>query len=568
MVKEEKKSYYLRIFRKNRLLLLVNIIMAIITSAATAGIALLLKNIIDIAVSGDIDRFTKTFLFNLGYLAGFALLYYTSSILSKLLLKGVIRTLRQSVFSGILKRSYHDFYEVNTADYISVLTNDIKLVEENYIAPLMGIVENLFSFLFTFLLLIKFSPLIVLILFIGLILMVVLPGLIGQSLQKKQEVLSGAYSLFTSKIKDIFSGFEVIRAFGLSTHMNKQFTEENASLAGKKYEVDRLFVLNEVVSQFLAVFTQIITIFAAAFLVIKGNITIGSLIAIMQLAATFVMPLVYLMQNFPKLQSVVPVMRRMQEFDDYTDTSFTGRLAPEFKEKIIMNKVSFAYQEGQPVLNRIQLELMKGKKYAIVGESGCGKTTLIKLLSGYDPNYSGEILYDNVNLKECDINGLCQMASVIHQNVYLFDRTIRDNICLFRHYSQGALDRAVMESGVDKFLPAMSEGLDTVSGENGANLSGGQRQRIAIARALIKETPILILDEGTSAIDLQTSNEIERKLLQDRELTLITITHKMNKELLTLYDRIIYMEQGSIVEMGSYEELYSLEKGFYHFCAG
>jgi ABC-type multidrug transport system fused ATPase/permease subunit len=113
----------------------------------------------------------------------------------------------------------------------------------------------------------------------------------------------------------------------------------------------------------------------------------------------------------------------------------------------------------------------------------------------------------------------------------------------------------------------MSEGLDTVSGENGANLSGGQRQRIAIARALIKETPILILDEGTSAIDLQTSNEIERKLLQDRELTLITITHKMNKELLTLYDRIIYMEQGSIVEMGSYEELYSLEKGFYHFCA-
>ncbi len=560
-----RNSYYLRIFQKNRLLLSICILVSILTSAGSAAIALLLKNIIDITVSKDMTKFTRTLLFNLVFLAVFALVCYANSLLSKFLMKKVISKMRSSVFNGIFRRSYQDFYEVNTADYISVLTNDIKLVEENYMQPLMGIIENMMSFLFTLALLIFISPIITAILFIGMILMFVIPGMIGTKLQSKQDALSAGYSLFTSKIKDLFSGFEVIKSFHLFGHMKEQFQQENELLTNKKFQSDRLFVLNETVSQFLAVFMQIITIFAAAFLVIKGDITMGTLIAIMQLAGSFVMPLVFLMQNFPKIQSVAPIMKRMQQFDDYIELS-KGNMEPEFKEKVKITDLSYAYKEEQPVLEDINLEIMKGKKYVIVGESGCGKTTFVKLLMGYYSDYKGEISYDGYKLRECDAGKISELVSIIHQNVYMFDKTIKENICLFQEYPKEILDQALIQSGVDKFLPLMQDDLETMVGENGANLSGGQRQRIAIARSLVKGTPILILDEGTSALDQQTSNEIEQYLLQNKDLTLITITHKLNEELLSSYDQVIFMDKGHIVESGSYKELYSAKKSFYRFC--
>lgn len=565
-VANKKANYYIRIFHHNRLLLSLNILFVLIVSAGQAVIALLLKNIIDITVSGDRNRFVRSLLFSFGYMILFALFCYISSILSKILMRNVIRRLRNSVFHGITRRNYQDFYEVNSADYLSVLTNDIKMVEENYVQPLSNTIENIISFLFTLVMLIFISPIVTLFLFVCFLLMVLIPGIIGQKLQGKQEIVSGGYSDFTTKMKDIFLGFEVIRSFHLFRYIKEQFHIENEALASKKYQADKLFVLNETMSQFLAFFSQIITIFIGAYLVIKGNITMGSLIAIMQLAGSFVMPLVMVMQNFPKIQSVAPILKRMEQFDDYLDTSFPGNLKPHFVNSIKIKNVSFAYQEDHPVLRDINLEFVKGKKYAIVGESGCGKSTLVKLIMGYYSNFKGDITYDKISLKDCDVSEINELTSMIHQNVYMFDRSILDNICLFKDYSMEEIQKAIEVSGVEKFLPAMQENLGTVVGENGINLSGGQRQRIAIARALIKETPILILDEATAAIDQQTANDIERNLLNEKDLTIITVTHKLDEELLRRYDQIFYMEMGNVVECGSYTELYDAKRSFYQFC--
>lgn len=565
-VANKKTNYYLRIFHHNRLLLSFNILFVLIVSAGQAVIALLLKNIIDITVSGDRNRFLKSLLLSLGYMVLFALFCYISSLLSKMLMRNVIRRLRNSIFHGITRRNYQDFYEVNSAEYLSVLTNDIKMVEENYIQPLSSTIENIVSFLFTLVMLIFISPIVTLFLFVCFLLMVIIPGIIGQKLQGKQEIVSGGYSDFTTKMKDLFLGYEVIRSFHLFRFIKDQFQIENDALASKKYQADKLFVLNETMSQSLAFFSQIITIFIGAYLVIKGNITVGSLIAIMQLAGSFVMPLVMVMQNFPKIQSVAPVLKRMEQFDDYIDTSFPGKLKPHFENSIKIEEVSFAYKKNQPVLRDISLEFMKGKKYAIVGESGCGKSTLVKLIMGYYNNFKGDITYDKMSLKDCDVSEISELASMIHQNVYMFDRSILDNICLFKDYSMEEIQKAVEVSGVEKFLPAMQENLETMGGENGINLSGGQRQRIAIARALIKGTPILILDEATAALDQQTANDIERNLLSKKDLTIITVTHKLDEELLGKYDQIIYMENGNVVECGSYTELYGAKKSFYQFC--
>ena len=195
-------------------------------------------------------------------------------------------------------------------------------------------------------------------------------------------------------------------------------------------------------------------------------------------------------------------------------------------------------------------------------KSGCGKSTLIKLLSGYYSTYKGEILYDDAELHMLDKDSVVQLSSIIHQNIYLFDETIYDNICLHEHYPEEQIKKAVEDSGLAEFISELPTGLQYRVGENGSNLSGGQKQRIAVARALIRNKPILILDEGTSAIDMQTAYDIENRLLKIENLTLITITHHLDPNLLDKYDEIFYMENGHMKERGSFKQLINTPTSF------
>ncbi len=198
-------------------------------------------------------------------------------------------------------------------------------------------------------------------------------------------------------------------------------------------------------------------------------------------------------------------------------------------------------------------------------KSGCGKSTLIKLIAGYYSDFKGNVLYDEDKLFSVDIDKITALSSVIHQNVYMFDESILDNICLHEDYSKEELQSALSDSGLLHFIEQVPNGLEYHVGENGNNLSGGQKQRIAVARALIRKKPLLILDEGTSAIDMQTAYDIESRLLAISDLTLLTITHNMSKDILELYDEIIFMADGKIIEHGTFETLIAKHAAFYDF---
>lgn len=568
-INKKGNSYYLKILSKNKVLFIFTMLCNITAAGAGVFVAVLLSKIIDYATAGDLPGFKKVLLITFIYITIHAGIYYLYSLLSKKFLRNVMKNLRLKIFNGIFRRNYQTFYQVNSADYISVLTNDMKLIEENYIIPLFALTEYLVEFIVTLVLLLNLSPLITLTLFIGMILMFTIPGALGKHLQSKQEELSNQYSIFTAKMKDIFSGFEVIQSFQLLSDIRKDFNFQNTETATKKYNSDKIFIINNSVSQLLASLLQIVTIFIGAYMVMSKDMTVGTLIAVIQLSGTFVRPLVMIMQNFPMIQSVSPIMKRLEEMGEYQIHELKESLKhPKFEDKISVSNLSFSYNEEQPILQEVSLDINKGKKYAIVGESGCGKSTLTKLLLGYYTNYTGNICYDDRNLADCETEKISEIASVIHQNVYMFDKTIKDNIYLYHEYPDESVNKALEISGVSKFLPETEAGLNTMVGENGSNLSGGQKQRIAIARALVKGSPVLILDEGTSAIDLQTSNDIEQRLLMTADLTLLTITHKLNRQILELYDEIIFMEHGKIADIGTYQELYDAKGGFYEFCRG
>ncbi len=551
--------------KKNKLILTITLLLNIISSVAAVFLAKLLQKVIDTALSGNMSSFQRILLISVIYITVLGIISYLYSLCSKRLIRNLIKMLRERAFYGIFKRSVQDFTGVNTADYISALTNDIKLIEENYITPILTTLQYAIMFIVTIVMLFVISPFIALCLIGCMIVMLLLPGLMGNSLQTRQDALSKQLSRFTTRLKDYFSGFEVIKSFQIGSHIKRAFSYENDKTANVKYQADKLFALNEGVSGILAYLTQFSGLFIGAYMIIKGSITAGTLVALIQLSGTFVSPVMMILQNVPMIKSIKPVIKRIEELAEYTDVSFTGTMEPSFKDSIVIRDLSFAYEAARPILMNTSLTLHKGKKYAIVGKSGCGKTTLIKLLTGYYSSYEGSITYDNISLRELDIEKVQSMASVIHQNIYMFDDSILQNISLYDTFTDEDLNAALTTSGVEQFLERTPEGLQYKVGENGSNLSGGQRQRVAVARALIRQKPLLILDEGTSSVDMQTACDIESRLLSMEELTLITITHNLRADLLEQYDQIIYMEAGIVAEVGNMAELLANQAGFSRF---
>ncbi len=395
--------------KRNKLLLLLTIIFSIISSAAMVGLSLLIQTTIDYVTIGNMDGFKRILIYSVGYGILIGLLYFIYDILSKMFIRNLLKMLRNKVFFGILRRNYKDFNSKNTADYISVLTNDMKLIEENYVVPLLLILQYSVMFGVTVILLLYLSPLVTLGIFISMLLIFIVPSIFGKTLENKQLELSNRLSFFTSKLKDIFLGYDVIRSYNLRNNTTKEFQEENNNLANAKFTADKIFVINESISQILGLGTQFVAIFLSAYLVIKGELTMGMLIAIVQLSATFVQPVIMIMSNVPKLNSVKPIIKRIDDFSNYEDTDFVGKDKPYFNSNLEISNLYFNYGNERPAIDNISLRIDRNKKYAIVGGSGCGKSTLVKLMLGYYSDFNGDIKFDGNSIKNLDIEQLNKM---------------------------------------------------------------------------------------------------------------------------------------------------------------
>ncbi|MDO4276299.1 MAG: ABC transporter ATP-binding protein [Eubacteriales bacterium] len=543
--------------KKDRLLLWSAIVLGGINAALSAFISILLQQIIDVATHKDMDGFTDLFFVMLIYLAGLGIIGFLEAYCGKLLLRNVSVHLRERIFTGVIKRSPDSYHSQNTADYLSALVNDVKIIEENYLIPLLICSQMLVLFLTTLGILFYLSPLVTAVLLVFLILMFLIPALLGKNMQKRQDAYSEKLAGFTSQTKDYLNGYEIIQGYSLFSYIYRKFFRINKETADKKFSADKLLAVNESFSDVLSSLSITVIIFLAAYLMMTEKITMGTLLALVQLSGTFVTPVVLLMQNAPKIASIKPILERLNTLQkpaekhpesDHTepDAYFCDTAPGHFRHSLLCSQVTFGYDQNNPVLRQLSLRIDAGKKYALLGESGCGKTTLIKLLTGYSKDFAGTISYDGRSVSDMPFTEINRLVSVIHQNVFLFDTDIAENICLGQNYPDHVLQQVLDESGVAQFLPDLENGLHTKAGENGNNLSGGQKQRIAIARALIRNTPILIIDEGTSAVDIQASYEIEQKLLRRKELTVICITHHMNEFLEPCYDKILHMKDGRI----------------------
>jgi len=551
-----------RYFKEHKLLVIITVIVSMITAGIVAGIALILQRVLDYALAGNLDQFVRTMIFAIVYFIAMALFVYINTRFAFKVSYRVLRSMRAAVFAGVMRQNMEEFNSVNTADYLSAMNNDMKIIEESYLNNVFDVVYNAVLFVASLAVMIYFDVFVTLVVLGVSVLMMIMPGLVGVIMQKRQKVQSETMSDFMARLKDFFSGFEIISTYRMGVFSKKEFTKKNDELYTAQYRVGKAMALVAGLTTTLALMVQTTAIFLSAYFIITGRITAGVLLGLVQAAGLLVSPLGAMAGIMPLMQGAKPIIERVNRFADHEPSGFIGTQVPIFEKGIAVSNLSFGYEEETTVLQNINVQFERGKKYAIIGGSGCGKSTLVKLLTGYYSKYEGEIAYDDADLHKLDMEKLGEISATIHQNIYLFDESIKDNICLHREYSEEELQHALKISGVDMFLGAESKDLSDPVGENGANLSGGQRQRIAVARALILQKPLLILDEGTSSLDMQTAYDIESRLLKEDDLTLITITHAHNPELLQAYDSIVYMENGEIVEMDGYAELMAKNGAF------
>ena len=556
------KNRKTKVLKSNKLLLVLTSLFVIIGALISISIAFVMEKIIDSGTSKDSQLMKKMIIIAIIVMVLFVLCGIIEYVLKNLYIKKTVLKYKNTIVDKLLKKDLKEFKLSNTGSYISMLTNDIKIIEIDYIESLFKIIKQCSLFVTGVIAMIYISLKVFVVVLIVSIIPVIVSAIFNGKTVSLQKDVSENNSNFTTLVKDLFSGFTVIKSYNIEKEIFKNIFKNNSKLEESKRKYNNIVGLVEILSGAAGFFVVIVTFAFGTFLCIKGEITTGSIVAIIQLLNYLLNPISELSILINKRSAAKTLVNKISDIIDMEDEGRKGVIKKDnFEESIKFENVSFSYNDKDKTLSNINLTLQKGKKYALVGLSGSGKSTLINLLMGYYSKYEGKIKFDNVNLKDIDLHYLYKMISIIQQDVFIFDDTLENNITLFKEYSKDKIEDSIKACELSKYVE--KNGMTFSCGENGNKLSGGERQRISIGRALIKNTPIILLDEATSALDNSTSFAIEQTILNLKNITSVVVTHKLNESLLKQYDEILVMKNGEIVEQGTFEELMEQKNNLY-----
>ncbi|CEN93274.1 ABC transporter ATP-binding protein [Paraclostridium sordellii] len=519
--------------------------------------------IVDIFSNGDVEKFIPIIIVTVTLIIVMFLAEYLDGLVMSKYIKNTVNYLRCDIFSKIISKDIKNFSLDNSGKYISILYNDVKLIEDSFLNNIFLVISSLLSFIISLCALFYISPYIVIFIVIFGILGFVIPNRLSKNLIIQKNEYSKSLEDITSITKDLFSGFEVIKCFNITKKMNKIFIDNSLKVENAKRKSSILEALIKGFSLSFSVTIYLGVLILGGYLMYKKNISVGTAIIIIQLSTHIVGPVKTSISLINQIKSVTLISDKIKTILDSPNENLENESLEDFKQCINVENVKFSYSKDRLALDNINLTFEKNKKYAIVGESGCGKSTLIKMIMRYYTKYEGNIVIDNKNLNSIYSSDLYKNISMIQQNVFMFDDSIKENIKLFSNHSGDEVIKSCDRAGLMGLINRLGNGIDSLVGENGNRLSGGEKQRVAIARALINKAKVLILDESTSALDNETAYNLEKSLLELKDLTMIVVTHKLIKSLLISYDEIIVMKDGKVIEIGNFEKLINLKGYFY-----
>ena len=422
----------------------------------------------------------------------------------------------------------------DSGEYVSWYINDLKEAEEKGILSFYDVMDNVIKLVLGIVVLgvMKWQLLLCTLLTTGAV--YVLSRRFGDNVEQEAGNVSMSWEKFTQAVKEQIGGVRVLKYFGYQDRFESQINEKSKELEEQRCiyvktqgkEALRIKAVNSMASFInnMALFGMCaLRVIPAEIFFGGGNLTNQVKNSILELSE-----LRLVMRGarpyFEKINRIAGEKKRRKEL-------------PVIANEIELRNLSFSYPE-HPVFENLNLKFKVGGKYAIIGKSGSGKTTLLKILLGQLTSYSGELLFDGVNAAVYDTESFYRHMAYIEQNVFLFHTTIRENITLGEVFKEEELEEALRNSALYEELNSFPQGLDTDVGENGEYLSGGQKQRVAVARALIHNRKILIVDEGTSALDKTNAKKIEEALLKSKDVTLLFVSHHLEEKDMQQYTNV------------------------------
>ena len=550
LTKYHKKSFY------------TFMIFNILVPLTNIAFAYSIKIIIDSGMSQNREALTQAILIGAIVIFIYASLNFISLRLRNKLVRQIMSRYKNKVFESILDRDYREFSKEKSGKFISILTENMKKIEQDYLHQYFNISKNISLMIFSLVAMFIGNWFLTLLVIIASIIPMMISGFIGQKSASLQNSSMIADQKYLATVKDILAGFLVIKSFNVKEAIGQDYKNESEKLDEIYFIKGKFDVLSNVISQLSGMIVFLVAFGGGMYLVFGGHTTIGSVTAIVQLVNFVVMPLNEIGMGMSKFREGQATLDAF-EVKDVTELQ-TGETKEYFDDVISFSNIDFSYPNTEEnIFNHLSLKIQKGEKIAIVGMSGSGKSTLLNLLLRFYDVTSGHISIDNQDIQSISAESLYNLMTIVQQDVYIFDDTLKANITLNQFFTDEEIKQAVQQSGLESYILENELGLQTLCGENGSNLSGGQKQRLSIARALIRKTPILLLDEATSSLDNKVTTEIENSILEIQDLTVLVVTHKLNKSMLKKYNRILFMKNGVIVEDDSFDNLMDRRGEFY-----
>lgn len=560
--KKKNREFIHQLYYKNRINFIVTIILTIAMSSLNLMISWLIQQIMDCTANQDMQALVRS-----AWIVIIVVVIYTiANVMYRAVyprfLQRAMQQYRDYAFSRLTQKSLRSFSKEGTALYVSALTNDCTSIENNYLAATFTLIEILFCFLGALIMMLYYSP-VMLVLAVALsFLPVAVSMTAGNRLTEQEKEISKKNERFVSIVNELLSGFPVIKSFRAETQASRLFSQRNEQAEEAKKNKRRTEQLISLLANDAGIIAQMGIFLAGAWLAISGKgVTAGVVIVFVQLMNYILNPISQVPLLWSNRKAAIALMEKLSDALSENVREEGREKLNGFSEKIEVKDLTYGYEPESPVLKDLDVQFDAGKSYAIVGGSGSGKSTLLNLLMGSSSNYQGEICIDGVSIKNIESESLYQLMTSVQQNVFIFNDTIRNNVTMFHEFPDREVTLALERSGLSEFIEKRGE--DFVCGENGANLSGGERQRISIARALLRKSPILLVDEATAALDAATARAVSFSILNLVGMTRIVVTHRLEEAILRRYDKILVMKNGTICEQGNFDTLMQQKGQFY-----
>lgn len=558
---DPKREFLRTFYRKNKLNFALAFLLCAVGGTFMPAVSWLLGAVVDAMTMADMDYLRRLALQMAVVTAVAGLVNWLADRANARFLNRAVHQYKSLAFRKISGKGISAFAGENTGRYLSALTNDVTAIEQQYLEKLLTMVDCCVSFALALGLMLWFSPALTAVVLVG----AALPLLVSVALSPRAAVLETEVSQknenFMARNKDLLSGFSVLKSFKAEKEAESLFLAADSALEQTKRRKRNFAAVMNAVGNVAGLLMQLGMFVVGAVMAIRGSITPGTVLMFVNLVNVILQPISLFPTFLAGRRAAHALVEKLAQITRENAQNPGAAIAPRLEDAITFDRVSFGYEEGKPVLKDISARFEAGKKYAIVGGSGSGKTTLLNLLMGGCSGYSGSVTVDGTELSTVDPDSLYDLLSLISQNVFLFDDTIRRNLTMFRSFPDEAVASAAQRSGLAPVMEAKGE--DYRCGENGNGLSGGERQRISIARALLRRTPVLMLDEATAALDNRTAFEVTDAILKLEGLTRIVVTHRLEPKLLRQYDEILVLRDGRITERGTYENLMAKTGYFY-----